>query len=60
MWDWAGYTDIVPNGNALIVGELSGSHVSGILDLVFRLLAFFTKRIKLAQEKDERIEKYCK
>ena len=46
--------------HALIVGQLSDSHVRGILDLVFRLLAYFTNKSKLAKEKDELIEKYCK
>ncbi len=45
--------------HALIVGELSDSHVRGILDFVFRLLAFFTSKVKLARERDELIEKYC-
>lgn len=45
--------------HGLIVGKLSDSHVKGILDFLFRLLAFFSNNIKLDKEKDELIEKYC-
>tara|TARA_Y100000385_G_scaffold291634_1_gene370950 strand:- start:1767 stop:2321 length:555 start_codon:yes stop_codon:yes gene_type:complete len=44
---------------ALVVGELSDSHVKGILNYIFRLLSFFTNKNKLAKEKNELIDKYC-
>lgn len=46
--------------HALIVGELSDSHVRGFLDFIFRVLNFFTNKFRLVKEKEELIEKYCR